>query len=239
VHKKTSGTLPILPSKVFNAFPHGNDEKLLHIVDTILNPDTRTLDDVTAEELNEMQEEEFQMIMDAPPKLPETYIAAPMSAYMRFAYDNRLNDFKRGIMIDRITIRGTEPDLVPKLLKLYNETDNAEVRYRIISGLMSYNQVNLRNNPNSRDKELLKNFFSELINEKLSPASSNDVVLGFIQTHSVDEISQNLDKIDAQLKDTSHHSSIMTKYILVHKSKELQNIYVKSILDELREANKV
>jgi len=254
----------IVPSKVFNAFPYGNDERFSPVVDAILNPDARTLDNVTAEELNEMQQEEFQMIMDdAPSKPPETYIAAapnrrsehsyyseklatndssqgltsPLSVYMRFAYDDKLNDFKRGIMIDRITMRGTEPDLVPKLLKLYNETDNVEVKYRIISGLMSYNQVNLIDNPNSRDKALLRTFFFKLINETLSPTSSADVALGFIQTHSVDQIEKNLERIDAQLKVSAHHSSITTKYILVHKSKELQSIYIKSILDELREAN--
>jgi hypothetical protein len=253
-----------VPSKVFHAFPYGNDERFFPVVDTILNPDARTLENVTAEELNEMQQEEFQMIMDhAPLKPPETYITAglnrpsdhsyyseklvtndsqgltsPLSSYMRFAYDDKLNDFKRGIMIDRITMRGTEPDLVPKLLKLYNETDNVEVKYRIISGLMSYNQVNLRDNPNSRDKVLLRAFFFKLINETLSPTAA-DVTLGFIQTHSVDQIEQNLERIDAQLKIAAHHSSITSKYILVHESKELQNIYIKSILEELREANSV
>lgn len=240
----------ITPSAVFNAFPYGNDETFFPEVGTTPNADARTLENVTAEELNEMQQEEFQMIMDnAPLKPPETYITAalkrpadqtitsPMSTYMRLAYDDTLNDFKRGIMIDKITMRGTEPDLVPKLLKLYNETDNEEVKYRIISGLMSYNQVNLRNNPNSNDKALLRAFFFKLIHETLSPTSAADAALGFIQTHSIDEIEQNLNKIDAQLKVSAHHSSITTKYLLVHQSKELQTIYIKSILDELREAN--
>lgn len=253
----------ITPSTVFNAFPYGNDEKFFSMVDTTLNPDARTLENVTAEELNAMQQEEFQMIMDnAPLNPPETYITAGinrpsghenysekfskkdtqgkvplMSAYMRLAYDDKLNDFKRGIMIDRITMRGTEPDLVPKLLKLYNETDDDEVKYRIISGLMSYNQVNLRDNPNPRDKGLLSAFFFKLINETLSPTSAADVALGFIQTHSIDQIERNLEKIDAQLKVSAHHSSITTKYLLVHTSEKLQTIYIKSILDELREAN--
>lgn len=253
----------ITPSKVFNAFPYSNDEKLFPEGGITPNPDARTLENVTTEELNEMQQEEFQMIMDnAPLKPPETYItaglnrpadhayysekfskndtqgiASPMSSYMRLAYDDTLNDFKRGIMIDRITMRGTEPDLVPKLLKLYDETDNDEVKYRIISGLMSYNQVNLRDNPNSKDKALLKAFFFKLIHETLNATSAADVALGFIQTHSIDEITPNLEKIDAQLKVSAHHSSITTKYLLVHQSKELQTIYIKSILDELRAAD--
>ena len=242
----------MLPSKVFNAFPYGNDERFFSSVETTLTPDARTLDDVSAEELNEMQQEEFQMIMDAPPKLPETYIEAsierrsdeaqqveklaPMSAYMRFAYDEKLSDFKRGIMIDRITMRGTEKDLVPKLLKLYRETDHATVKENIIGGLMSY-QVTLKENPNARDEALLRNFFFQLIHEKLSSASADHVTLGFIQSHSTEQIMANLKAIDAQFKASAHHSSIINKYVLVFESDELQDIYIKSILDELREAN--
>ena len=137
----------VTPTVVFNAFTYGNDERLFpSSLDGImtLSGINKTLDDVTAEELNDMNQEEFQVIMDAPPTPPEQYITAPMSAYMRLAYDNKLNDTKRGIMIDRLTINGTEPDLVPKLLKLYYETDHTEVKTKIISGLTSYNQVNLR-----------------------------------------------------------------------------------------------
>ncbi|MDF1826812.1 MAG: hypothetical protein P1U39_00815 [Legionellaceae bacterium] len=176
--------------------------------------------------------------MDAPPKSPETYVK---HAYYseKLAYDGQLDDLKRGIMIDRITLRGTEQDLVPKLLNLYNETDNTEVRYRIISGLMSYNQTMLSNHAHARDEALLRQFFFRLLHEKVSPASSNDVALGFIQTHSIDQIMENLDAIDAQLKVSSHHDSVMTKYMLVHESKALQDIYIQSILDELREASSV
>ena len=196
-----------------------------------------SVDDVTAEELNDMKQEEFQVIIDSPPKPPEQYITVPMSAYMRLAYDNKLNDTRRGVMIDRLIIKGAEPDLVPKLLKLYYETDHSEIKTKIISGLTSYNQVNLRKKPNIRDKELLKNFFSELISETLNQHSSGDAALGFIQTHSADEIMLNLDKIDAQLKRATHNDSIIIKYSLVYMSKKLQTIYIKSIVQELREAN--
>ena len=105
---------------------------------------------------------------------------------------------------------------------------------------MSYTRFennSLRKNPNVRDKELLKNFFSELINEKLNQHSSGDAALGFIQTHSIDDIMRNLDKIDAQLERSTHNDLVIIKYSLVYTSKRLQPTYNKSIVNELRAVN--
>ncbi len=179
---------------------------------------------------------EFQTIIDAPLEAPSNYVA-PMSAYMRFAYDESLNDIKRGAMIDKITSKISDVDLVPKLLRLYDETDHEEVKNKIVSGLMFHVQGELREHPNTRDQELLKSFFHRLIGEKLNQKSADWATMGFIDTHSADETLQNLDKIDAQLATATHPASITLKYKLVHKSKELQSIYIKSIVDELRAAN--
>lgn len=175
--------------------------------------------------------------MDVP---PAHYIATPpMSAEMQFAYDANLNDAKRGIMIDRLTSKGDEPDLIPKLLKLYNETNNTEVKDKIVAGLMLYNQQHRSvKSYINKDQLLLKTFFAELLDSKsLTPKSADAAIRGFLDLHSQEEIMARLDKIDALLPTVGHYSSIMLKYSLVHKSKELQRIYIKSIISELREAN--
>ena len=117
-----------LPTTLFNFFPYYNDERLTlessePSAKILVN---KSLDDISAEDLNEMSVEEFQTIMDAPLVAPTNYVA-PMSAYMRFAYSDSLNDTKRGAMIDKITSKANEVDLVPKLLRLYDETDHEEV----------------------------------------------------------------------------------------------------------------
>lgn len=205
-----------LPVKAFQAFPYYNDERLIpeHTIGVKKDFDItdKNLDNVSDEELNDMSFEEFQMLMDAPPKPPEAYITTPMSAYMRFASSDILNDDRRGIMIDKLTSKGSEPDLVPKLLKLYNDTSHEEVKTKIVSGLVLYNEVHLRKKLNPRDTELLRSFFSQLINEKLSQHSANWATTGFVETHSSEEILQNLDKIDSQLLVAGHHPSIMIKY---------------------------
>ncbi len=227
-----------LPRNMFNYFPLFNDERFIPdqsepVADISTN---KSLDDVSTEELNEMPLEEFQTLIDAPLKSPTNYVA-PISAYMRLAYDDNLNDSKRGAMIDKITSKVSDIDLVPKLIKLYDETNHEEVKNKIVSGLMYHTQGELRDNPNASDKELLKNFFQRLIGEKLNQQCADWATMGFIDTHNADETMQNLDKIDAQLKVATHPASITLKYKLVHKSKELQAIYIKSIVDELREAN--
>lgn len=71
----------------------------------------------------------------------------------------------------------------------------------------------------------------------LTPHSVDDALRGFIDTHSPHEITANLDLINKWLATLNHYPSIMLKYTLVHQSKTLQRIYIKSIVDELRQAN--
>lgn len=227
-----------LPRNLFNFFPYYNDER-----SAVKSPEQtseilthRSLENVTAEDLNEMPYEEFQMIMDTP---PVHYVTSPSTVQMQFAYSSNLNDVKRGIMIDRLIADDAEFDLVKKILNLYNETDNIEIKNKIVQGLMLYNQRH-RNVKSyiKNDQALLKVFFAELLDSKsLNPKMADDAIRGFIDTHSSEEIMTSRDKVDKWLPTTGHYSSIMLKYTLVHKSKDLQLIYIKSIVDELRRAD--
>src|SRR5690606_33493838 len=89
----------------------------------------------------------------------------------------------------------------------------------------------------SKEQPLLKSFFAELLDSQLlNSEMADNAIRGFIDTHSADEIMANQDKIEKWLPITNHYSSIMLKYTLVHRSKELQRIYIKSSVQELREA---
>lgn len=227
-----------LPMEMFNFFPYYNDERLAtkSSQQTPIDLSNRSLENVSAEELNEMPFEEFQMIMDSP---PVHYVTSPSTLQMQFAYNSNLNDIKRGIMIDRLIADDNEPDLVKKLLVLYNQTNSIEVQNKIVEGLMLYNQRYRNNKPFVKnDQPLLKAFFAELLESKsLNSKMADDAIRGFIDTHSSQEIMTSRDKIDKLLPTTGHYSSIMLKYTLVYKSEDLQRIYIKSIVDELRKAN--
>jgi len=222
------------PVALFNFLPFFNPAlpptlgKLPQQSNTLTNT---SLDKVTAEELNEMSYEAFQGVMDAP---PAHYVSSLSAIHLQFAYDPSLNDVKRGIMIDRLIAENTEADLVKKLINLYLETVSLEVKSKIVQGLMLYNQ----NHDDAPEQALLKNFFNDLLNGKALYAKMADKVLrGFIDSHSAEEILANEENIHKWLSVTDHYSSIMLKYALVLKSKELQVRYIPSMVSELREAN--
>lgn len=224
-----------LPRVLFNAFPYGNDEQFSPNITSLRADNTRNLDNTTAEELNDMPIEEFQIVMNNAAAL--THYISTQSAYMKFAYDEKLNDIKRGIMIDRITSRGIEPEMTPKLIRLYKETTNISIKEKVISGLMIHYQHHFDLNKSSTEQHMLKNFFSELLYEAISPKAADNTIRGFIDLHTSEEIMNHLPQINAQLAGVTHTSSIMLKYALMHKSKELQPIYMQSIINELHIAN--
>ena len=170
---------------------------------------------------------------------PAQYVTSPSTAQMQFASNPNLSDVKRGIMIDRLTTDDAEPGLVKKLLNLYKETESIEVKTKIIQNLMMYDQDHTDDKAYiNNDKLLLRAFFADLLNsQSLNSKMANNALRGFIDTHTPEEILNNRDKFDKLLSTTSHYSSIMLKYSLIDLSKELQNIYVKSIITELREAD--
>ncbi len=226
-----------LPRNLFNYFPYFNDERLKEETSIPANISSkRTLENVSAQELNLMSFKEFQMIMDSP---PAHYVTSPSTVQMQLAANPELNDIKRGVMIDRLVSRSAEPDIVKKLLILYNETDRMEIKSKIIENLMLYNQQHRTDKSYvDNDRSIIKDFFEKLLDEKsLTSHMADTGTRGFIDTHTADEITNNVDKVNKCLKKVNHNSSVMLKYALTFKSKELQKTYMKSIATELREAN--
>lgn len=225
-----------LPRNLFNYFPYMNDERLMEEKEYSGVVSDKTLENVSAQELNLMPYEEFQMIMDAP---PAHYVTSPSAVQMQLAANSELTDVKRGIMIDKLVSRSTEPDLINKLLTLYNQTDRVEVKSKVIENLMLYNQQHrMEKSYIDHDKLIVKDFFEKLLYEKSLTAHMTDTgIRGYIDTHTDDEIINNVDKINELLKHVNHYSSVMLKYSLTFTSKELQKIYMKSLINELKKAN--
>jgi hypothetical protein len=230
-----------IPRVLFDNFPYYNDERgvtksRFNNTFSLSESSYKNLEDTTVEELNAMSFDRFETIMSNQ-KLLHYMIPQTNSIEMQFAYNDNLNELKRGIMIDRLTSRGDELDLIPKLIKLYEETSNISVKENIVSGLMIHYQRHLDLKKQSEEQILLKNFFSELLYEKLTSKAADNVIRGFIDLHTTDEIMSNTQQINSQLSQINHTSSIMLKYSLIHKSKKLQPIYMESLVKELHDAN--
>ncbi|KTD62122.1 hypothetical protein [Legionella spiritensis] len=80
-----------LPRNLFNFFPYFNDERFT--AESSEQPSEilayKSLENVTADDLNDMPYEEFQMIMDTP---PVHYMTSPSTVQMQFAYNSNLNE---------------------------------------------------------------------------------------------------------------------------------------------------
>lgn len=227
-----------LPKKVFNNFPFYNDERFSSTT-TKAPTDSRglkSLASVTTQELNDMPYDEFHLTMN---NAPDNYLSSESAIQMQLACDTNLSEVKRGIMIDRLISDDTENNLVTKLLALFRETKSTEVKNKIVEGLMLYNQRHRNVEPYIHNTQPeLKSFFAELLNtETLTSKQVDDAVRGFIDTHTAEEATLNQANIDKWLQKTNHYSSVMLKYTLAHKSADLQEYYIKSIIEELREAN--
>ncbi len=227
-----------LPRNLFNYFPFFNDERVKANNSTLSNEiGNRTLEAVSAQELNTMSYEEFQMIMDAP---PTNYVTSPSTVQLQLAANPELNDVKRGIMIDKLVSRSAEPDLVKKLLAIYYDTERVKVKSKIIENLMLYNQQHHNDKSYIHNEQpMLKDFFSKILEDNKSQTQHiiDTGLRGYIDTHTADEIMNNLEKINEKLSGVNHYSSVMLKYTLTFKSKELQKIYMKSLVDELKSAD--
>lgn len=229
-----------IPRVLFDRFPYYNDErgirKTKFNISTLNKLSRKHLSNTTAEDLNAMPAGEFEAIMSSQ-KSSHYIIPQTSSIEMRFAYDENLNESKRAIIVDRLTSRGDEPDLTPKLIKLYRETTSIPIKESIISGLMIHYQQHLNLNQQSEEQKLLKDFFAELLYEKLTPKASDNAIRSFVDLHTTDEIINHTQQIDSKLSQVNHTASIMLKYSLIHKSKKLQPIYMESLVKELHDTN--
>jgi hypothetical protein len=222
-----------LPSVMFNAFPYANDERLsskpvnfIYNQPVVYKPIGQMSYNERIAVANKIQED------NARAKIQEN-----ISKDLRdLTIDDLISMTEEEIQII-LNAPKIDSNLMINLLKLYEKTDRKEIKKHIISGLMFYNQLQLRKNPNEKNKILLKHFFSKLLYEKHDPQSTDWITMGFIDSHTTEEIVKNLDKINDQLASMSHKSSIILKYSLVYQSKELEPIYIRSIIDELRKAN--
>lgn len=226
----------ILPTIVFNTFPFQNNG-LLEDSDTnnppLLVQSDKIFSDLSADELNTMSYEEFELIADIPmEQATPTHIAAEW----RYANDPHINDIKRGIFIDRLSM-SNEQDVIPRFIKMYEETKIPEIKRKLIIGTVIYYQSHNDQVNSSQDRELLRTFYKKLLDEQLAVDSSDMAVRGFIHFYSSKEIIDNRQLIDKQFSGMDHRSLLSLKLELSHKSKELEAIYFPSIIEMLKKDN--
>ncbi|MDR3476773.1 MAG: hypothetical protein P4M14_01920 [Gammaproteobacteria bacterium] len=226
----------ILPRIVFDLFPLENSDRptfkksfgSVYQLKADKNFTSMSLLDINA-----MSYEEFEMVADIPlnQQTPQ-YIQAEW----KLAQDTHLSNIKRGIFIDKISM-SHEPNVIPKFIKMYQETNIAEIKEKLLEGVMSYYQNNLDQVKLNDENVLLKSFYAKLLNEKLNGMQASVVVRGYIDFHSPDEVLNNIVKIDRQLINIEPAAALGLKLDIATLSIVLEKKYISSVIYMLREKN--
>jgi len=226
--------LPLItPGILFNAFPM-RGERLVPEKEThppLLNSTDKVFSELSAEELNKLSFEEFEMIADIPMN-QET--PSHIVAEWKFANNPSTQEIRRGMFIDRLSM-SNEQDVIPRFIKMYEETDSAVIKERLVQGTMVYYQKRHKTIKGTYDGDLLKTFYKKILAEEGMPKSAAPAaVRGFIFFYSTDEIIENKALLDKQFETMHHFSVVSLKWGLSHKSQKLETLYFPSIIEMLR-----
>ena len=228
------GFLPtILPKRVFSAFPYANTQLLPE--DGIANPDESDKDffSVKVGELNQMSLEELQAVAVLPvdQETPEH-----ISKEWILAKSSKLRNIYRGFFIDGLT-RIKSANTIPRFIKMYDNEIDSVIKDKIIGATMIYYQSNVDIDKYSNDRTLLINFYKKLLDTKLNPEAAHDVVRGYVDLNSPEDVLSNTKLINQQFNDIEPHMLLGLKMQLAHKSIELERVYIPSITKMLTHAN--
>ncbi len=226
----------MLPIKVFYTFPYANGD-----VFSPLNSENSTkpplidikdkqFSDLSAEELNNLPYEKFVELADIPMQdETPTHIAKEWE----FAANTQVNETKRGIFIDRLAV-SNEQEVIPKFLKMYQESKSSEIHSKLIQGLMIHYQNNSDSLDKTYDAEVLKKFYSEMLYQTPERNDADKIIRGYIDFHSAKEIINSRTQIEQQMVGIEPRLVLGLKLELAYKSLELEKIYIPAVIEMLR-----
>lgn len=154
---------------------------------------------------------------------------------MEMAENPDVQPAKRQFMLDTVTFRNAMPGIIDRLSAMLDSEKNSEILDAIVGDTLFYFQHQMRGkSPKAEDMEKVRSFFERILQRGvLTQKQADSGVMGYVQTHSADEVVANLERINAALAQTHHVASLQNKYSLAFKSPRLQTLFIQSIVDEL------
>ncbi|KTD63272.1 hypothetical protein Lsan_1390 [Legionella santicrucis] len=226
----------MLPIKVFYTFPYANGDVLSPSnFENITKPPhidskDKQFSDLSAEELNNLPYERFVELADIPMQdETPTHIAKEWE----FAANTQVNETKRGIFIDRLAV-SNEQDVIPRFLKMYQESKSLEIHSKLIQGLMIYYQNNSHSLDKTYDNELLKSFYAKMLYQNLERRDADKIIRGYIDFHSAQEIINSKTQIEQQMVEIEPRLVLGLKLELAYKSLELEKVYIPDVIKMLK-----
>ena len=132
----------------------------------------------------------------------------------------------------------SEKDVIPKFLELYKTEKNTEIKSKLIQGTMIYYQNHRDQIKASSDYQSLKSFYADLLYTELLGTDADNVIRGFIDFHSPQEILQSRGQIDKHCANVEPNLLLGLKHQLASVSKELEAIYIPSMISMLKKYNR-
>jgi len=218
----------MLPRNVFNTFPYTNGDQFVQ-TDYRQLPMTKDFKALSADDLNNMPYKEFSRVADIPLQLetPE-HIASEW----KYAGDMHINDTKRGIFIDRLSLLN-EQNTISKFIELYKNEKSPEIKSKLIQATVIYYQNHL-DQLTPTERNILSAFYANLLAEKLTNNNIDSAIRGYVAFHTPHEILEHRSIIDNQLTDIEPSVALGLKLELMAASKELEAIYLPSAINLLK-----
>ncbi len=198
----------LIPSIVFKFWPYQN----ANLKGKIKQDDTplikSTWQTATVDEINTMPFEQFAEYYDIPiPQESPDHIAKEWELLK----SSGLNDIKKGIFIDRLSIIG-EPGTIEKFIELFS-VSNKSVKNKLLQGMMIYYQ--------RHQTENLKSFYEPLM-DTADKSNSDKILRGYIDFSSDEEIIANKALINKVAQITEPHLLASIYHNAVMRSKETE-----------------
>ncbi|MBY0544730.1 MAG: hypothetical protein K2Q14_04190 [Gammaproteobacteria bacterium] len=213
----------LYPKIVFGFWPHQN----ANLKGGIKKDDTllikSTWQTATIDEINTMPFEQFAEYYDIPiPRETPNHIAKEWELLK----SSGLNDIKKGIFIDRLSIIG-EPGTIEKFIELYPSA-NKSVKNKLLQGMMIFYQRHKTEN--------LKSFYEPLI-ATADKSNADKILRGYIDFSSDGEIIANRALINEVAKITEPHLLASIYHNAVMRSKETETAYFDDYLSLFKKQN--
>jgi hypothetical protein len=241
-----SGSIPrdTLPRSVFKSFPTYRNENYKRVDlynDTLYQVpfrDELNINNASIEELNDMSFTQFIKAVDL---AHETITRESIYKILDYSDNPILSKEKRLFLLDKLGFIA-RIDMLPKLIDMYYKYEQDED----ISHMILIDTQDIYQNKNwlisyPKERKLLHDFYTSILDQPLSPKSAPIVIRGFTSLGLKDQIFNNKHKIDdlfnSNIMDISINLAL--KIALAFKSEELEHYYIPEIITLLKEENKL
>ena len=127
-----------------------------------------------------------------------------------------------------------EPNTISRFLKIYNTTNEPEVKSKVIEGVETVYQTRPETISQS-EKQELKVFYVTQLQRKLRDRDTDKIIRGYVDLHTTKDIESNLDAINSKLNGIEPTLKLGLQLQLSRRSKALESIYVPLIIKDLKE----